>query len=329
MRLDTKVVRYRLKPTACSWQLQIRRHKSYRGGSFNETFFDDGIISDEHASVWGLFLTDGCLHNSRVKSKCGTKMYEYPRLSWQAKYDSYLMLDKIRTIMDSTHTLNFDVNKQGSISCGTRWNAGNAWKCIESLMGCKMGEKTFHLKFPMHMDSQWYSSLIRTIVDGDGCWAIQRRKNSGSVKMCLRISSANKEFLESIKNVISLYCLNTQSGTMCKHNNSNTYELAYCSQMSCNKIGRWLYTSEIIGNDLLFEVPRKYSRFRLFQQLFVNENKPKPQDRRRIVDAFVTEESRKEAQILNELIAMSRGQIEFLPHYHFRRRFLELEPVSI
>eukprot|EP01083_Nonionella_stella_P127065 384860_1 len=216
------------------------------------------------------------------------------------------MPDKIRTIMDSTHTLFFDVNKQGSISCGMSWNAGNAWKGIETLMGCKMGEKTFHLKFPMHMDSQWYPSLIRTIVDGDGCWAIQRRTNSGSVKMCLRIASANKEFLESIKNAISLYCLNNQYGIMWKHSNSNTYELVYNSQMSCNKIGRWLYTSEIIENDLLFDVPRKYSRFLLFQQLFVNQNKPKPQDRRTIVDAFVAEESRKEAQILNDLISMSR-----------------------
>eukprot|EP01083_Nonionella_stella_P127067 384863_1 len=223
MRLDTKVVRYRLKPTACSWQLQIRRHKSYRGGSFNETFFDDGIISDEHASVWGLFLTDGCLQNKRTIYR--NKTYEYPCLSWVAKYDSYLMLDKIRTIMNSTHTLNFDVNKHGHIFCDMVWNAGNAWKGIESLMGCKIGKKTFHLKFPMNMDSQWYPSLIRTIVDGDGCWAIHRRTNSGSVFMSLQITSANKEFLESIKNVISLHCLNNQSGIIYKHPNSNTYDL--------------------------------------------------------------------------------------------------------
>eukprot|EP01083_Nonionella_stella_P230098 813768_1 len=135
MRLGTNVVRYRVRTTTYPWQLQILRHKSYRGGSFNETFFDDGIISDEHASVWGLFLTDGCLHNQRVKS--GNKMYEYQCLRWLAKYDSYLMLDKIRDIMESTHTLNFDVNKKGNVFCDMYWNAGHASKSIESLMGCK------------------------------------------------------------------------------------------------------------------------------------------------------------------------------------------------
>eukprot|EP01083_Nonionella_stella_P217067 779509_1 len=106
-----------------SWQFQKYRLKSYRGGSFNETFFDEGIISDAHASVWGLFLTDGCLYNQ--VSQSGTA---YPYLYWRAKYDSFLMLDKIRGIMQSTHRLNFDVDKHGYIFCAMSWNAGNAWK---------------------------------------------------------------------------------------------------------------------------------------------------------------------------------------------------------
>eukprot|EP01083_Nonionella_stella_P230099 813770_1 len=136
-----------------------------------------------------------------------------------------------------------------------------------------MGQKTFHLKFPMDMDPQWYPSLIRTIVDGDGCWAIHRRTNSGSVQMCLHVASANKRFLEAIKNVIALNCLNGQAniGVIRKFSHSESYELTYSDQIGCNKIGKWLYAPKIIENDLLFDVPRKYSRFLLFQQLFVNE----------------------------------------------------------
>eukprot|EP01083_Nonionella_stella_P080930 222639_1 len=284
-------IQHALKTAPYTLQLQILRHKSRRSYSFDETFFDDGIISDAHASVWGLFLTDGCLANKSIPS--GKKIRKYPYLCWKAKYDSYVMLDKIRNIMESTHTLNFDVDKYGYIFCHMSWRTLTAWKGIECLMGCKMGQKTFHLKFPLNMDSQWYPSLVRTIIDGDGCWALNR-VNDGYVSMRLQITSANKQFLESIKNVIALHCFDSQDdiGSIGTRSNGNCFDLKYYDQRSCNKIGQWLYTTGVIESGLLLDVPRKYSRFLLFQQLYVKENKPKPRDRHQIAAAFLAEESR-------------------------------------
>ena len=272
-----------------------------------------------HKGFWGIFLSDGCLN--------GTS-FNKPYISWRFKYDSYDLLDKLRSFADSSHPIYFDVH-DGHSYCQHRWFNKHLANRVQSLLGCQGGRKSFELSFPEQLDAKFYPSFICGFYDGDGCWGIRITKKEYGLYpgMTLHLSSASLSFLEATKAVINDHCLNLRmedAGSITK--TSTCYCLYYSSVEILNAIGKWMYNCNLIQDGICNQ--HKYNRFMLFQRLFVDDDRPKVSDRLHIVNRFRYNEKQAQKHTLNKLIAMSRNQIPSPDYYNFRRRFCALEPVS-
>eukprot|EP01084_Bolivina_argentea_P141393 248455_1 len=69
--------------------------------SINHQLLDNGLVSHEHAWFWGMVLTDATI-------TCPEKNDKFRAIKWHQKYDSYNMLDKLRSIAGSDHPIIFD-----------------------------------------------------------------------------------------------------------------------------------------------------------------------------------------------------------------------------
>ena len=116
--------------------------------SINHEFLDHGIPSHRHAWFWGLFLTDGYVSKTN-------------EISWGQRYDSYPMLDRIRSIVDSTHPLIFKgTNHEGALAVQLKLYSKSMAMAAIQLMGCAANRKTFELKFPAQVNPEIYPSLV-------------------------------------------------------------------------------------------------------------------------------------------------------------------------
>eukprot|EP01084_Bolivina_argentea_P152644 266241_1 len=266
--------------------------------SVNDSFLDNGLISHEHAWFWGWFLTDGNLYRNVIK--------------WQLKYNSYQSLQNLRQIVGSTHPISFS-HVNGFQGCYFRFTSKQLQVNIHSLLGCQPNRKTFELKFPA-IDEVFLPTLIRSIIDGDGSWlfAIQHQT------MRLQITSANKQFLEDVKCAINKYCFNTNKihGIIDPANKSqNAYRLVYNRKDQLQTIGEWLYPDVHVGTNTYSEY--KYNRYKLFHSLFIDGGVTPNKDRAEIIQQFRMKERAKEKQCLDELISMSRNEIDIPPCFRF------------
>lgn len=268
---------------------------------------DNGIVSHQHAWLWGMLLTDGHIA-ARPRNHS---------IRWRQKYDSYTVLEKLRNIIGSTHNITFVPNGKNGKYMASLLNITNKNLALTAIgiLGCHPSRKTFDLKFP-NVDPAFLPSLIRGIHDGDGSWSFNCRKYA---QLKFVIVSANVRFLESIKSCINKYALQTDAdaGKLCLHGN-NCYVLNYTAQSHIQTIGNWMYNSEYMDGAFM---ERKYNRFVLFDKIFLNETSIPSKDR---VEQFMIlrETERKEAeQQMQSLILMSQGQIRCPEHFHFSPGF--------
>lgn len=172
----------------------IFQRRFVRTHAINGSFLDDGIISHRHAWMWGLLLTDGYLVTTAYS------------MGWRMRYDTYPTLDRLRTILDSSHPLHFDCNE----SFGKTFHSVSLdlySKHIHSkavdLLNCNPSRKSYEVQMPSHINPEHMASLIRGIYEGDGCWTINRVTGD----MDIRLISANKTFLQSVRSTINAHCL--------------------------------------------------------------------------------------------------------------------------
>ena len=184
-------------------QCYISKYHFHRKHSINHAFLENGIHSHRHAWFWGLFLTDG--HVRLVYAKGKTARYE---IMWGQRYDGYPSLDRIRSIVDSTHHLKFNgTNYEGSLEVRLSLYSKIMASAAIQLMGCAANRKTFDLTVSEvnRINPETYSSLIRGMFEGDGCWSVNHLRGY----MNLSLASASAEFLQSVKDVINRCCLKT------------------------------------------------------------------------------------------------------------------------
>eukprot|EP01083_Nonionella_stella_P229719 812766_1 len=199
-------------------QLSTRSFAKY---CINHDFLDNGLISHKHAWFWGLFLTDGSIHCPHAN---GT-----PRgLIWSQKYDSYPMLETLRSVCGSTHPMIFGTRTDGiSLYCLLSLYSSKLACTAQQMLGCVAYRKTFDLVFP-EMEEQYLPSIIRGIFEGDGSWVINRV--APYAYMRFSITSASFNFLRTIQRVINEHGLNTIQNTGKIYSHGKHYELLYTRQ---------------------------------------------------------------------------------------------------
>eukprot|EP01084_Bolivina_argentea_P152642 266239_1 len=285
---------------AATKNMQLLCIRTYRTRIYtvNDSFLDRGLISHEHAWFWGWFLTDGNLYRNVIK--------------WQLKYNSYQSLQNLRQIVGSTHPIAF-MHASGRIKCCFTFSSKQLQGNIQLLLGCQPNRKTFELKFPS-IDAIYVPTLIRSIIDGDGSWLFDTHSQS----MRLKIASANLQFLEEIQHAINNNCFNTNKmhgGIHAENKTNRAFSLQYSRKDELQAIGEWIYPEIHVGTNTYSEY--KYNRYKLFHSLFIDGGVTPNKDRAEIIQQFRMKERAKEKQCLDELISMSRNEIDIPPCFRF------------
>ena len=280
--------------------MSLRRFVRNRKYSVNDNFFRDGIISDEHAWVWGWFITDG---GASLKNG----------IRWKLRYDSFPALQSIRHVLCATNPVTFGQIQplENNPICYFQITSKALYSDIALLLGRNPNHKCFHLQLPI-VDPLFLPALLRGIVDGDGCWALV------DGRFHFHISSSSIIFLQQVQNAVNEHCLKTTqpAGTISKPLGGHLCRcLLYSKTDHLNAIGSWLYPIEHTATHLFTE--HKYNRFKLHQSLFVNDGILKPQIRKNLMKEFRTEEVQRKNDCLDKLILMSKGEIECPTYFSF------------
>eukprot|EP01084_Bolivina_argentea_P195194 334922_1 len=242
------------------FNLSVRRKHS-----INHSFLDNGLISHKHAWFWGMLLTDG---NVQATNNRYT-------LRWNQKYDSYPILDSIRTVIQSTHPIAFGAQKLKSKiypTCTLELYSKHLATTAFDLIGCAPGRKTFDLIYPDSIDPAFTSSLIRGIVDGDGCWGFDFQRKHNNPQIILAFSSASVTFLQSVRKAINSICLESEADLGGIYSDKSCFRLRYHRKSELNQIGEWMYNTNTTDIDNGLVLHKKLNRFLLFQELFIKQN---------------------------------------------------------
>ena len=275
--------------------------------SVNHSLLDRGLTSHEISWFWGWLLTDGTLTESMRKNIPYT-------VSWGLKYDSYPILQRLRTIADSTHPVTFRKVHNQYYTCELRIYSGKMFQRAEQMIGCKARRKTFDLIYPHNINPKFVSSLIRGIYEGDGALNM----NQFTSNFDMGFTSANEAFLISIKNAINMHCLqsNVEVGKM--HLSKNVFNLRFYDNFVLNQIGDWLYDEDALSNSIVMK--RKYERFLLFKELCIRNSMTR-KEKIPIVQDFLHREKVQCMNTLNNLKSMSEGVSNSPEYFRFRSNF--------
>ncbi len=97
--------------------------------------------------------------------------------------------------------------------------------------------------------------------------------------MDLRLVSANKQFIESIRSIINKHCLNSASDVgQIRPHRVNYFELRYIDKVI------WFYDSNHVKDGIIMN--QKYNRYLLMKQLFA-DNKLSVKERTAIMIPFI------------------------------------------
>eukprot|EP01084_Bolivina_argentea_P042155 77763_1 len=201
-----------------------------------------------------MLLTDGNITTSRNRYT----------IRWGQKYDSYPMLDSIRTVTQSTHHIAFGTQKVKSKiypTCNLALASKHLTITAHGLLGCSPGRKTFDLIYPHSIDPAYASSLIRGIVDGDGCWVLDFKRTQNNPRIYFSLCSASITFLQSVRKVINGICLESSSDLGRIYPTGSNFRLNYHCKSELNQIGEWMYNTNKTDIDNGLVLPKKLNRF--------------------------------------------------------------------
>ena len=242
-------------------------------------------------------------------------------MRWEQKFDSFPLLEHVRSMISSTHPLVFNIRTL-KVFPGKQYPSCRLILCSKRLiedaivmLGCKPGRKSYDLQLPELIPEPLLPSLIRGIADGDGSWAF----DTTNAAMSFELSSANESFLLNIRDIINEQCsLSSLAGNLIPSHMGSHYYLRYRKISDCNQIGQWLYQPDIIGTSPYMQ--QKYERFQFFLQLYVGNGRTKRTDRRSEMMDFRKYEANKRHETLQSLISMCNQNSE-PSHFRFSKSF--------
>jgi hypothetical protein len=222
--------------------------ESNRKYTLNESYLDI-IDSHDKAQVLGLWYADGCI---KIPGDYSCK--QFASMIALSDIDENYLIDiknKFNTDAPLTRTDLNSKNKNQKDSlrltlCGQK-TAENFIK-----LGC-MPNKTFLLKFPTEdqVPSQFLSSFVRGIFEGDGCLYIsEKRKEAefsivGTLEICHGLRDL---FWKELK-------ITSKISKRHKEIDSNNFTFKVSGNWQILKLMKWIYS------DYTFKMERKYEKY--------------------------------------------------------------------
>lgn len=238
-------------------------------------------------------------------------------IQWGQRFDSFPILERVRRICGFSGPITFGASNgifgNSVIKLHSRHLAISAHK----LLKCETNRKTFDLEFPHDVPSEFVSSLVRGIHDGDGSWVL---KCCHSGQITFTITSASPKFLEGIRSCINKHALSTtaQRGSV-RRNLNGCYGLFYETRSEMSTIGEWMYEN---GQQHDAFMEQKLSRFHFFQEMYANEDNASVPERIDKAILFKKKEKYEKDKTLNRLILISQNKLPCPDHFHFAPQFL-------
>ncbi len=199
-------------------------HTDPRGGhnrkTFNKDFFKKW--SSEMAYVLGYIYADGTIEDVRESSRTC-----YLAIT-SVDYD---ILDKIRKVLSSNHTLYIKPEKYNSFPDGRTYLCKQGYilrigskELFDDLF--KLGltpRKSLTLKFP-EIPDKFLNYFIRGYFDGDGCIMVSLTKGRSVLSLTTIFTCGSLEFLEHLNDLLNKF---TGSGSKKIIHGDHAYQLCY------------------------------------------------------------------------------------------------------
>ena len=209
---------------------RIKRYSKSKLFSPNlrEDYFEI-IDTHEKAYFLGLILTDGCVYSKNGKQPIFT-------LTLHEK-DAYL----IEALLKELNS-NKKVTQDGRGCCEVSISSK---KLVSDLRKYGVVErKSLIATFPDNIEIEYYSSLLRGIIDGDGSISYYARKNRKSHIKAVRLCSGNEKFLLDI--VDFLYKNLNVAPIKTYQEKDNLWSIAYRKNASMISIIDYIYKDATI-----------------------------------------------------------------------------------
>lgn len=208
----------------------------------NEHAFDE---YSEEACYWAGFLAaDGCVDNKN-------------RVRVMLKYDDILHLEKLKSFLQSTHTISSNTVTYNR--CAFEFTSAHICDILDINYNI-IPNKTNKLKFPKHLPDNYMIHYIRGYFDGDGslCESFSN-KNSTTASIYATFACGSKEFSNSLFN----YLQNRLGlgGHLQEFKDSIKWQLKF-STNDAKTLTHYMYNNSTVYLD------RKYT---LYQRLIVND----------------------------------------------------------
>lgn len=189
-----------------------------------EDYFNT-INSQAKAYFLGLIITDGCVYSKNGKAPIVTLSLH--------ENDSYL----IEMFLKEIHS-NKKVTNDGR---GCSEIAISSSKMVSDLRKYGLLErKSLYAVFPSNLPINYYPSLLRGIIDGDGFISFYARRGRKSHIKAVRLCSGNEKFLldivEFLHRVVDIDPVNTY------REKENLWSIAYRKTSSLVKLIEYLYS---------------------------------------------------------------------------------------
>ena len=183
------------------------------------------IDSQIKAYFLGLIITDGCLYSKNGKAPIVTLTLH--------EQDSYL-IEKFLKEIHSNKKVTSDGRGCSEISISSS-------KMVSDLRKYGLLErKSLYAVFPNNLDTEYYPSLIRGIIDGDGSISFYARKSRKSHIKAIRLCSGNEKFLldvvDFLHSIVGIDTVNTYK------EKNNLWSIAYRKTSSLIKLIDYLYS---------------------------------------------------------------------------------------
>ena len=270
----------------------------------DHSFFSNGIVSDNHAWLGGMLVTDG---HFKLRSRC---------IKFSLRLDDYKMVDNVACITNSNSLVTFNIDSTGSAYASISLNSKQMVNDILKLFPCDWRSKADTLSSSVSLfdasSFPFVNSYIRGVSDGDGSFAIH--KASGIIRW--QLSSNSSAFIHGIKELINSHCFGYDCTPKVYSTGNGRHIIQITNQGQVLVFATWMYTTI----DLNMLCKRKYHRYLLLRNLVGHGHTTK--DRVAIMQMHQIQELVARIETCEHIMAcLNRQDTPF----HFTPKFIERE----
>jgi hypothetical protein len=214
------------------------KNDSHRFTHFNQHIFDQ--IDTEEKAYWLGFLYADAYNSESVNTFSLTLAIK--DLDHVEKFTRFvdLPLDQIVTECSNGYHWSSNIKLHSKHVCQQM-----------ALLGCPQA-KSFIIKYPEWLLSQFDRAFIRGLFDGDGCLTMRIKTKEWKWSLV-----STQECCQVIQNKIQQY-VGLQINFECiSKTNNNTYDMEICGNEQIKKIGDWLW----LNADPKMRLERKYQKY--------------------------------------------------------------------